>query len=99
LESIKKQGKQNDLNDFLNEEKAQAAHKSKSRDKIAEQYALSKDTVSRYVWLAKLPKEFLNIVDDGKQLKFIPAIEISWLSKSELGIIKNCLKKMMLRFL
>jgi ParB family chromosome partitioning protein len=78
LEAMKKldgQGKRNDLLDFLDDKPgAQVAHKSKSRDRVAEQYSLSKDTVMRYIRLTKLPKEMLYKVDSGK-LKFIPAVD------------------------
>ena len=63
LEAVKKlggQGRRNDLLDLLTDESGgQVAHKSKSRDKVAEQYALSEKTVRRYVRLAKLPKKCL----------------------------------------
>ena len=93
LEAIKKQGKRNDLLAFLDEEKqgGQVAHKSKSRDKIAEQYALSEKTVRRYVRLVKLPKNMLHMIDDNK-LKFVPAVELSWLSENELDILCSLLE-------
>jgi hypothetical protein len=95
LDALKKhggQGKRNDLLDVLNDEKdGQVAHKSKSRDKVAEQYALSEKTVRRYVQLARLPKDMLSKMDDG-MLKFIPAVELSWLSENELNILTKLLK-------
>ena len=95
LEAMKKfggQGKRNDLLDFLDDETCgQLDHKLKSRDKVAEQYALSEKTVRRYVRLAKLPKEILLKVDDGK-IKFIPAVELSWLSETELVVLTELLE-------
>jgi ParB family chromosome partitioning protein len=94
LEAIKKlggQGKRNDLLDFLNDEQGgQVAHRPKSRDKVAEQYALSEKTVRRYIRLAKLPKAMLDLVD-ADRVKFIPAVELSWLSEDELNILVNLL--------
>jgi len=96
LEALKKlsgQGKRNDLLDFLNDDSSgQVAHKSKSRDKVAERYALSEKTVRRYVRLAKLPKKLLEKVDEDK-IKFIPAVELSWLSENELNILAELLEK------
>jgi len=60
-------------------------NRSRSRDKVAEQYALSEKIVRRYVRLAKLPKELLGMVDEDR-VKFIPAVELSWMSDAELGI-------------
>ena len=77
------QDKRNDLLDFLNDETCvQVAYKSRSRDKVAEQYALSKDMVMRYTRLAKLPKLMLDKVDIAR-LNFIPAVELSWFSEDE----------------
>jgi ParB family chromosome partitioning protein len=90
LEALKKlggQGKRNDLLDFLDDGTcAQFAPRSRSRDTVARRYALSKDTVMRYVRLARLPQEILNKVDLGI-LKLTPAVEISWLSDNELKIL------------
>jgi len=85
VKSLTQQGKRNDLIGLI-DEGAQLAHKSKSRDKIAEQYSLSKDTVSRYVRLAKLPIEMLQMIDE-KRLKVIPAVELSWLSDENIAFI------------
>ena len=97
LEKVKKltggQGMRSDLLAFLNIEKGkQVAYKSKSHDKVAEQYALSKDTVMRYIRLTKLPKGILDRLDDGK-LKFIPAVEITWMSGDELNVLLEILEK------
>jgi ParB family chromosome partitioning protein len=95
LEALKKSNgkdnKRNSLLDFFEEQGAQVAHRQKSRDKVADKYALSKDTVMRYVRLAKLPKALLKKVDDDK-LKFIPAVELSWLSDNELNELEKILE-------
>jgi ParB family chromosome partitioning protein len=95
LEALKKfggQGKRNDLLDFLDDETcAQFAPRLRSRDTVAKKYALSKDTVMRYVRLAKLPKEILGKVDRGI-LRLTPAVELSWLSDNELKILYELLE-------
>ena len=95
LEMIKKlngQGKRNDLLNSLGfhdgDIESQIAQGKKSRDKVAEKYHLSKDTVMRYVRLTKLPKKLLELVDDNK-IKFIPAAELSWLSIDELNVLSE----------
>lgn len=54
----------------------------KSRDVIAEQAGESKDQVRRYIRLTELIPEILEIVDEGG-IGMRPAVEISYLSKSE----------------
>jgi len=92
LESLKKisgQGKRHDLFEYLeNETCAQVAHKLKSRDKVAERHALSKDTVMRYVRIAKLPRGILDKLDDGT-VKFTVAVELSWLKENELSVLSG----------
>jgi ParB family chromosome partitioning protein len=102
LESLKKLNEKNDKNEknkredffglFDDDQGAQVAHPKKSRDKVAKQYALSKDTVMRYVRLANLPKDLLDKLDD-EELKFTPAVELSWLSPNELDIVSDLLKE------
>ena len=100
LEAMKKldgQGRRNDLLDFLNDDRGgQVAHKLKSRDKVAEQYALSEKTVRRYIRIAKLSKDMLDKVDSEK-LKFGPAVELSWLSGDELKVLSELLENEQIR--
>jgi ParB family chromosome partitioning protein len=95
LEALKKfrgTNNQNALLAFLGDDpSAQVAHKTRSRDKVAESYALSKDTVMRYVRLTKLPRAMLDKVDDGK-LKFMVAVELSWMSERELDFLSELLE-------
>jgi ParB family chromosome partitioning protein len=95
LEALKRyngQGKRNDLLNFLGDETyGQDAHKSSSRDEVAKRYALSEKTIRRYVRLAKLPKGLLDKADEG-ELKFIPAVELSWLSRNELEALTQLLE-------
>jgi len=52
---------------------------------------LSEKTVRRDIRLAKLPKELLDMVDEDR-LKFISAVELSWMSENELGILAELLE-------
>lgn len=79
LEAMKRQGQRNDLTC------APLAHKLKgkrSRDIVAEDAGESKDQVRRYIRLTELIPEILEIVDEGG-IGMRPAVEISYLSKSE----------------
>lgn len=79
LEAMKRQGHRNDLTC------APVAHKLKgrrSRDIVAEEAGESKDQVRRYIRLTELIPEILEIVDEGG-IGMRPAVEISYLSKSE----------------
>ena len=79
LEAMKRQGQRSDLTC------APVAHKlrgRRSRDIVAEQAGESKDQVRRYIRLTELIPEILEIVDEGG-IGMRPAVEISYLSKSE----------------
>lgn len=79
LEAMKRQGQRSDLTC------APLAHKLKgkrSRDIVAEEAGESKDQVRRYIRLTELIPEILEIVDEGG-IGMRPAVEISYLSKSE----------------
>lgn len=52
---------------------------------------MSEKTVRRDIRLAKLPKELLDMVDEDR-LKFISAVELSWMSENELGILAELLE-------
>ena len=72
LDAIKHQGKSTS---------AQLAPKL-STEVIGEAAGMSKDTVKRYIRLTELIPELLDMVDNG-QLKFNPAVELSYLAKQE----------------
>ena len=53
-----------------------------STEVIGEAAGMSKDTVKRYIRLTELIPELLDMVDSG-QIKFNPAVELSYLAKQE----------------
>jgi ParB family chromosome partitioning protein len=77
---------ESDEDDEEFEDGVQVAHHDKSRDKVAEKYSISGDTVRRYQRIAKLPKEILDKVDSGA-IKLTPAVELSYLAEEELDDI------------
>ena len=72
LDAIKHQGKSTSV---------QLAPKL-STEVIGEAAGMSKDTVKRYIRLTELIPELLDMVDNG-QLKFNPAVELSYLAREE----------------
>ena len=93
LDNIEAQGKRNDLLDEIKklsnpheiEENGTCGlinHKSKSRDKAAEQYGLDARTVSRYKRISLLSRELLNRVD-ADEIGLYPAESLSYLSSDE----------------
>ena len=79
LEAMKHQGERVDLTC------AQVGHKSdgrKSRDILAEQVGQSKNQIQRFIRLTELIPELLDMVDTG-QIKFNPAVELSYLASEE----------------
>ena len=79
LEAMKHQGERVDLTC------AQVGHKSdgrKSRDILAEQVGQSKNQIQRFIRLTELIPELLDMVDTG-QIKFNPAVELSYLAREE----------------
>ena len=61
-----------------------------STEVIGEQEGISKDTVKRYIRLTYLIPELLSMVDDNK-IAFNPAVEISYLDKSEQRILLDAM--------
>jgi len=72
LDAIKHQGKTTSV---------QLAPKL-STEVIGEAAGMSKDTVKRYIRLTELIPELLDMVDNG-QIKFNPAVELSYLAREE----------------
>ena len=72
LDAIKHQGKSTS---------PQVAEKL-SVEKVGNDAGVSKDTIWRYIRLTELIPELLDMVDEG-QIKFIPAVELSYLSREE----------------
>ena len=75
LDAIKHQGSRADLTS------TQVAQKL-SVEKVGEDAGVSKDTIRRYIRLTELIPELLDKVDNG-QIKFNPAVELSYLAKQE----------------
>ena len=73
MDAIKHQGKTTS---------PQLAAKSRSDDEVGQKEGISGDTVRRYIRLTELIPELLDMVDNG-QIKFNPAVELSYLTESE----------------
>lgn len=76
LDAIKHQGARSDLTS------PQLAAKFRSDDLVAKDTGMSGDTVRRYIRLTELIPELLDMVDNG-QIKFNPAVELSYLAQEE----------------
>ena len=91
-EATKSQGKRinavNEIENLLNNDAnanadfEQSANNLSSRDKTAQEYSLSKDTVARYLRVNKLIEPLKNRLDN-KEFGLVPAVEISYLSDDE----------------
>ena len=75
LDAIKHQGQRTDLTS------TQVAEKL-SVEKVGDDAGVSKDTIRRYIRLTELIPELLDMVDTG-QIKFNPAVELSYLAREE----------------
>ena len=80
LDAIKHQGKTS----------VQVAEKLLSVEKVAEEAGESKDQVRRYIRLTYLIPELLSMVDENK-IAFNPAVEISYLDKSEQRVLLDAM--------
>ena len=76
LEAMKRQGQRNDLTS------RPMVNKLKSADIMGEEVGESGRQIQRYIRLTELIPELLQLVDDDK-MKLRPAVEISYLTKSE----------------
>ncbi len=81
LDAIKHQGKTS----------VQVAEKLLSVEKVAEEAGESKDQVRRYIRLTYLIPELLSMVDENK-IAFNPAVEISYLDKSEQRVLLDAME-------
>ena len=97
------QGKRNDILEQIkmlenpheckeNETCEQVAHKLKSRDVVAKEYGLSKDTVARYLRLQHLVPSLKSRLDDG-DIAFIPAVTLSFLKENEQELVADCMER------
>ena len=73
MDAIKHQGKTTS---------PQVASKSRSDDEVGQKEGISGDTVRRYIRLTELVPQLLYMVDTG-QIKFNPAVELSYLAREE----------------
>jgi len=69
---------------------AQVAHKLKSREKVAKEYSLSKDTVARYLRINHLIPTLKARLDSG-DIAFIPGVTLSFLKEGEQNILEKCI--------
>ncbi len=86
LEAIKKQGSRKGITS------TQVALKLQSNDVVGKEANESGDTVRRYIRLTHLNNQLLEKVDERK-LAFIPAVELSYLSKKEQGLLVDVLTR------
>lgn len=82
LDAIKHQGKAS----------VQVAEKLLSVEKVADDAGESKDQVRRYIRLTYLIPELLSMVDENK-IAFNPAVEISYLDKSEQQVLLDAMEQ------
>ena len=87
-DALKSQGKRNDLLAEIetllnpheikeNQTSAEVQHRLKSRDKIGQEYGLSRDKVAKYIRLAGLVSGLLERVDTG-EIAFLAAYDLSF---------------------
>ena len=82
LDAIKHQGKAS----------VQVAEKLLSVEKVADDAGESKDQVRRYIRLTYLIPELLSMVDENK-IAFNPAVEISYLERSEQQVLLDAMEQ------
>jgi ParB family chromosome partitioning protein len=97
------QGKRNDILEQIkmlenpheykeNETCAQVGHKLKSREIVAEQYNLSRNTVARYLRIQQLIPA-LKARLDNDEFAFIPAVTLSFLKEAEQELVDDCIER------
>lgn len=86
LEAITAQGKRSDLTSD------QLGRKLESVEKMSENSDDSRNQIRRHIRLTNLIESLLNKVDERK-LAFIPAVELSYLSKEEQGHLSDILNR------
>jgi len=78
------------LTDTENSTCAQNEHKSKSRDIVAQEYGLNRNTVARYLRINKLITE-LKVRLDNREIPFIAAVTLSFLDDGCQRLLNHCL--------
>lgn len=97
------QGKRNDIIEELkrlenpqydkeNETSALLGHKLKSRDIVAQEYGLSKNTVARLLRIDKLSPSLKKLVDDAR-IGLYPAVSLSYLNEAEQQVVHDVLSQ------
>lgn len=92
-DALKSQGKRNDLLAEIetllnpheikeNQTSAEVQHRLKSRDKIGQEYGLSRDKVAKYIRLAGLVSDLMERVDTG-EIAFLAAYALSFVEDTE----------------
>ena len=69
---------------------AQVEHKLKSRDIVANEYGLAKNTVARYLRVNLLVQQLKTRLDNGG-IAFIPAVTLSFLKAEEQASLEKCI--------
>lgn len=93
INEIERLSKANCLEDSVSLSQV-ATEKARPTEKVGQQYALSKDTVARYLRLHELIPTILQRVDN-EEIAFIPAVTLSFLKRPEQEDLDNvlCQKK------
>ncbi|MGN0321820.1 MAG: ParB/RepB/Spo0J family partition protein, partial [Oliverpabstia sp.] len=76
LDALKHQGSRSDLTS------TQVVSKLRANEELGDSMGISRETVRRYIRLTELIPELMDMVDNG-QIKFNPAVELSYLAKEE----------------
>ena len=100
-QAVKSQGKRNDLLNEMkilletaekadeikeNETSRHSGEKLNGAKKTGDEYGLSARTISRYLRIAELNWDFLELLDDGN-LNLLVAVELSYLSQEEQNLV------------
>ena len=96
------QGKRNDILEQIrtlenpheyrkNGTSSQVGTKLRTDEKIGETYALSRNTIARYIRVQKLIPSLKSKLDDGS-IPFIPAVTISFLNENEQQRLNKCIE-------
>jgi len=71
---------------------AQVGHKLKSREIVASEYNLSRNTVARYLRIEQLIPTLKTHLDSGK-IAFIAAVTLSYLKEAEQEALSDCMER------
>ena len=71
---------------------AQLEQKLESREKVAKEYGLDRNTVARYLRINKLVSALKILLDNG-DIAFIPAVALSYLEETEQTLLVECMER------